>query len=203
MPNSARCTTNPKPAIEQVGADVLRLTSPFPEYALPRVWTWIEDFRRRVADDYSPKTLGEFMRHWKEREPFRKTWGVWRGEDLGGLVIYEPWQPGVGTSHALFKRSFWGRTTTRNALDLVYSELFASGVRKVVNFPFRGNNAIIALGKSLGAVTEGVLKGQTLRDGKPTDVIILSLFKEDFEKCRSLPQPCRTSPPESAPLPAA
>ena len=180
------CTPTVEPAIRDVGADsVLRLERPFPEYALPRVWTWIEDFRHRVADDFSPKTLAEFMLHWREREPFRKTWGVWRGEDLGGLIVFEAWQPGVGTSHALFKRSFWGRSTTLAALELVYAELFESGVRKVVSFPFRGNNAIIALGKSLGAVSEGVLKRQTLRDGKPVDVLVLSLFKEDFEKWRN------------------
>ena len=193
-------TPTVEPAIRDVGADsVLRLERPFPEYALPRVWTWIEDFRHRVADDFSPKTLAEFMVHWREREPFRKTWGVWRGEDLGGLIVFEAWQPGVGTSHALFKRSFWGRTTTRAALELVYAELFESGVRKVVSFPFRGNNAIIALGKSLGAVTEGVLKAQTLRDGQPVDVIILSLFKEDFEKCRRSSLSSPSSPAESAP----
>jgi len=194
------CTETAEPAIRDVGADsVLRLERPFPEYALPRVWTWIEDFRHRVADDFSPKTLAEFMLHWRERKPFRKTWGVWRGEDLGGLVIYEAWQPGVGTSHALFKRSFWGRTTTRQALELVYAEVFASGVRKIVSFPFRGNNAIIALGKGLGAVTEGVMKAQTLRDGKPVDVIVLSLFKEDFEKCRRSSPSSPSSPAESAP----
>ena len=189
------CTARSQAATTAVGADVLRLESPFPEYALPRVWTWIEDFRHRVADDFSPRTLGGFMRHWAERKPFRKTWGVWRGEELGGLVIYEPWQPGVGTSHALFKRSFWGRTTTRQALELVYAELFDSGVRKVVSFPFRANNAIIALGKSLGAVTEGLLKAQTLRDGQPVDVIILSLFKEDFERCRGSRQVSQPAAP--------
>lgn len=194
------CTPASEAATIAVGAeDVLRLERPFPEYALPRVWTWIEDFRHRVADDFSPKTLAEFMLHWRERKPFRKTWGVWRGEELGGLVIYEPWQPGVGTSHALFKRTFWGRSTTRRALELVYAELFDSGVRKVVSFPFRTNNAIIALGKSLGAVTEGVMKGQTLRDGQPVDVIILSLFKEDFEKCRRSCPSSPSLPPESAP----
>lgn len=196
-------TTKPEAATTAVGADVLRLTAPFPEYALPRVWTWIEDFRHRVVDDYSPKSLSEFVRHWKEREPFRKTWAIWRGEDLGGLVIYEPWQPGVGTSHALFKRSFWGREVTRAALEQVYGEIFDSGTRKVVSFPFRDNAAIIALGKSLGAVTEGVLKGQTLRNGEPVDVVILSLFKEDFDRCRSLHPPYPTSSPEPALLRAA
>ena len=174
------CAEKAKVAINPTGADGFRLESPFPEYALPRVWNWIQDFRDRVADDYSPKTMAEFMAHWEERGPLRRTWAVWRNEDLGGIVIFEPWQPGVGTSHAIFKRSFWGRATARRALELVYREIFESGVRKVVNFPFKGNNAIIALGKSLGAVTEGVLRGQTMRHGQPADVVVLSLFREDF-----------------------
>lgn len=174
------CAEEAKVAINRTGADGFRLESPFPEYALPRVWNWIQDFRDRVADDYSPKTMAEFMAHWEERSPLRRTWAVWRNEDLGGIVIFEPWQPGVGTSHAIFKRSFWGRATTRRALELVYREIFESGIRKVCNFPFRKNNAIIALGKSLGMRTEGVLRGQTLQHGQPADLVVLSLFREEF-----------------------
>jgi RimJ/RimL family protein N-acetyltransferase len=164
----------------------VRVASPFPVAALPRLWSWIEDFRERVADDFSPQTLEEMITDWREREKTRKTWGVWRGEELGGLVSWEPWPvANVGVTHALFKRSFWGRRTTRTALMLVYQELFDSGIRKILGFPFKGNNAIIELGKSLGAKTEGVLREQTMRGGIPVDLVVLGLLKEDFEKCRN------------------
>lgn len=176
----------------------VHVESPFPEAALPRLWGWMEAFRDRVADDFAPQTLEEFLDDWAERSGGWKSWGVWLGEDLGGLVTYEPWPTGgVGVSHALFKKSFWGRAITRAALTLVYEELFANGTRKILGFPFRGNNAIIDLGKSLGAKTEGVLRQQTLKGGQPADLVVLGLLKEDFEKCRN------SSPSGSAPASAS
>lgn len=171
----------------------VRVEKPFPDYALPRVWSWIQEFRQRVTDDFSPQTLAEFVTQWEQRKSLRTTWGVWRGAELGGLVEWEPWPvPGIGVSHALFKREFWGRGTTRRALELVYGELFAGGVRKILGFPFQANHAIIGLGKSIGARTEGVLRKQTLQGGQPVDLVILGLLREDFERCRSshpLPDP--------------
>jgi RimJ/RimL family protein N-acetyltransferase len=169
-----------------VDAGAVRVEKPFPDYALPRVWSWIQDFRQRVSDDFSPQTLSEFVAQWEQLKPTRTTWGVWRGAELGGLVAWEPWPvPGVGASHALFKREFWGHATTRTALELVYSELFSQGARKVLGFPFQSNHAIISLCRNVGFYTEGVLRHQTLQNGKPTDVVVLGLLKEDFEKCLS------------------
>jgi RimJ/RimL family protein N-acetyltransferase len=177
----------------------VRVESPFPDWSLPRVWSWIQDFRQRVTDDFSPRTLDEFVAQWEQLKPLRRTWGVWRGAELGGLVVWDPWPvPGVGVSHALFKREFWGRGTTKRALELVYGELFAGGARKILGFPFASNHAIIGLGKSIGAKTEGVLRKQTLQLGKPVDVVVLGLLKEDFDRCRnSLP----SSPLSLAELP--
>jgi RimJ/RimL family protein N-acetyltransferase len=165
---------------------MIRVESPFPSYALPRVWTWIEEFRDRVTDDYGPQTLEQFIARWGEN-PERKTWGVWRDEELGGLVTWEPGpNPDVGVTHVTFKRTFWGRAVTREALKLIYSELFDGGVRKVVGFPYKGNCAMISLAKELGARSEGTLRQQTMRHGVPVDVVVLGLLKEDFYKWRSM-----------------
>jgi RimJ/RimL family protein N-acetyltransferase len=144
----------------------------------------MEEFRRRVTDDFSPRTLADLVAQWEKTKPARRTWGVWRGDELGGLVVWEPWPtPGIGESSALFKRSFWGRDTARTALRLVYGELFADGVRKILSLPFRHNCAIVELQKSVGARVEGRLREQTYADGKPIGVLVLGLLKEDFEKC--------------------
>ena len=95
----------------------------------------------------------------------------------------DPRIPGLGTTHALFKRSFWGRATTRAALQEIYGGLVASGVRKIQTFPFKSNWAIIGLAKSLGARDEGTFREHTLRRQKWTDVAILAIFQEDFERC--------------------
>lgn len=174
----------------------VRVESPFPAYALPRVWLWIEEFRDRIADDFAPQTRDEFVDQWAiaAADKTRKSWGVWRNDDLGGLVIWQPDPriPGLGKSNAVFKKSFWGRTTARPALAEIYMELFASGVRKIQTAPFRSNNAVISLAKSLGARSEGVFERHTLRRGKWVDVARLAIFKEDFDRClitAKLPSP--------------
>jgi RimJ/RimL family protein N-acetyltransferase len=185
---------------ECVEPGAVRVEKPFPDYALPRVWSWIQQFRQRVTDDFSPQTLEEFVAQWEESKARQTTWGVWRGAELGGLVAWEPWPvPGVGVSHALFKRDFWGRATTRIALELVFGELFAGDVRKILGFPFGSNHAIIGLCKSIGMRTEGVLRKQTLQNGQPVDLVILGLLKEEFERCLSSR---RSPPPALVPLAA-
>lgn len=164
-------------------AQEVRVESPFPDYALPRAWAWIQSFRNRVSDDFSPKTLEEFVEYWEAKRETQQTWGVWRGEELGGLISWEPYgAPGIGVGHAMFKREFWGSKTTRRAMEMVCTELFTSGTRKIMGFPFASNHAIIALYKSIGARKEGVLRGQTMQGGKPVDMVALGLMKDDFEK---------------------
>jgi len=158
----------------------VRVESPFPDYAVPRVWTWIETFRHRVADDFAPQTLPEFVRYWEQRKLIDRTWGVWRGEDLGGLITIEELNPAVVSSHCLFKRSFWGPEITVEALRQVYSEIFNEGYQKIVSFAFRDNSQLLGLARKLGAEKEGVLRRQTVREGKPVDMIAIGLLREDF-----------------------
>jgi len=158
----------------------VRVESPFPDYAVPRVWTWIQSFRHRVADDFAPRTLEEFVQYWERRKQADRTWGVWRGEDLGGLITIEELNPAVVSSHCLFKRSFWGGETTLEALRQVYSQIFDEGYQKIVSFAFRDNAQLLGLARKLGAEKEGVLRKQTVRDGKPVDMIAIGLLREDF-----------------------
>jgi len=175
----------------------VRVESPFPLVAVPRVWTWIEEFHDRIADDYGPKTLDEFVESWRRQERTRRTWGVWRGAELGGLIIWQAGPiPEAGETHALFKREFWGRATTRAAAALVYAELFGEGVRKIMAFPFASNRAVIALALSLGFVREGMLREQTLKKGQPVDVAVLGLLRKDFEALLEKEQECHRSPSE-------
>jgi len=192
---------NQPPTGDFESAGMVRVESPFPVFALPRVWSWMEGFRDRVADDYGPKTLEEFVEDWRS-EVHRKTWGVWRGPELGGLIIWQPWPVGgIGETHAVFKKSFWGRATTRTALALVYAELFGSGVRKVMGFPFERNHATLALARSIGFHREGTLRQQTLKNGQPVDVAVLGLLKDDFaaliEKEKQTCHPSPSQPPSS------
>jgi RimJ/RimL family protein N-acetyltransferase len=159
----------------------VHVENPFPEHAVPRIWTWTEEFRWRVSDDFGPKSLEEFMSQWAEASEQR--WAVYRDGDLGGLVTASAMTPIVATSHCLFKKSFWGQETTLPALRQVYQQVFGAGFHKILSFVFRDNKQIIGLARKLGAAKEGVLRKQTLRRGKLVDMVALGLLQEDFEQC--------------------
>ena len=163
----------------------VRVESPFPPSAWPRVWSWTRDFRTRVSDDFGPKTLADFVAGQMAADKNVRTWAVYRDGELCGMVSFEPASPVAGSSHTLFRKDFWGRGTTREALRQVYAEIFAGGIHKISGTPFRDNHAMIALATGLGFKKEGVLREQTMRGGKLTDIVILGLTKGDFEKCLS------------------
>jgi len=166
---------------------LIRVESPFPEYAVPRIWIWTEQFRRRVADDFGPKTLDEFVADWQaSRDRGRRTWAVYRDGELGGLVTFDPWSPMVGTTHCLFARRFWGHETTLPALRAAYQQIFdVTGVQKLLSFAFADNRQLGVIAHRLGARTEGVLRQQTMRGGKPVDMVLFGLLREEFDANRS------------------
>src|SRR5947209_6545796 len=105
------------------------LESPFPAYAWPQVWRWMESFRARVVDDFGPQTLDEFVQMQEAREQAGAlTWGVYRDGELGGAITYEG-NTYSGTIHCLYKKQFWGAGTTDASLHAVLAELGARGVR--------------------------------------------------------------------------
>jgi RimJ/RimL family protein N-acetyltransferase len=171
--------------------------SPFPKWALPQLWLWIESFRDRVMDDFAPRTLEDFLADWEARESTRKSWGVYRQDELGGVVIIEPVNPVSVSSHVAFKRSFWGRETTVPALREVYAEVFESGVERISAAIFEDNYQIRNLALEVGAIEETrrsqPLRNCTVRNGDLVGMRIISLFPEEFNRCLSLQQ----SPPPS------
>lgn len=162
----------------------IRVESPFPVAAWPRVWSWIEEFRSRVADDFGPRTLSEFVELQLGLEGRQKTWAVYKGGELCGMVSFEPSSDVTGTSHALFRRDFWGRATTEQALRLVYAEVFAGGTHKIVGTPFRDNHAMIALAHQVGFQKEGILREHTKRKGLYVDMVVMGMTQGDFERCQ-------------------
>jgi RimJ/RimL family protein N-acetyltransferase len=159
----------------------IHVISPFPTHSLPRVWGWIETFRNRVVDDFSPQTLDAFVAKSMADAESMTTWAVYRDGELGGMISFQRWTPVLGTCHCLFKREMWGRKTTLPALQQIASEIFATGIAKICLCVFSDNKAIIALVKELGAVTEGHYRNHTLRNGQLVDMTAIALFKEGFE----------------------
>lgn len=162
----------------------IRITSPFPLSAVPRVWSWCQEFRGRVADDFGPKTLAEFVTRWERTD--QKSWAIYRGDELGGMVSFERWTPNTGTAHCTFKRSFWGWKTTLPALQKIAAEIFASDVHKLVFMVYEDNHAIRSLLKQLGAVQEGLVRDATKREGKFVAIVLMGLTQEGLEHGRTV-----------------
>jgi len=160
----------------------LRIESPFPAHAYPRVWGWIETFRSRVLDDFSPQSLPEYLERCLADSDRLKTWAVYRDGELGGMVTFEQWNPMLGTCHCLFKKALWGRAVTLPALQQIAQEIFTdTKTTKIAMCVFHDNRPIRSLLTDLGAVIEGTYKAHTMRNGKPCDMIAFALFKDQFE----------------------
>lgn len=158
----------------------VEIHSPFPDYALPRAWGWLEKVRNRVADDYGPKTVDQ----WVDQEigAEGKTWGVWRDGELGGMLSFRQLSPWLGVGHCTFRKDFWGRATTRPAVEQALKEIFDSGIGKLTFAVFSDNAAIRSLLSEFGASSEGTLRGHTMRQGKPVDMTMLAIFADKFKE---------------------
>jgi RimJ/RimL family protein N-acetyltransferase len=154
------------------------LVQPFPEYAWPRVWAWCKPFQRFIADDYAPKSMAEFVdsriasRWW--------TWGIVRDGEICGLMALEPVSPVCALAHIIVRRDAWGHATTGTAARLALAEAFASGLRKVSGMVFADNRMARAMARRMGFREEGMLRSQTMRGGKPADLILYGLTAEEF-----------------------
>lgn len=159
--------------------EAVRLESPFPEYALPRVWTWCEQFRSRVADDFSPKTLDEFVA--QAQATWTRSWGIRVGDELGGIITYRAWSPVCGELHIICRKDFWGRERTDAAVVMAMADVFGSGVIKVMGVAFSENKQVRGLLKRLGFSREGCLRRHTLHRGKPCDVTLFGMTDKEYE----------------------
>jgi len=159
----------------------IEVISPFPTESLPRVWAWSERFRHQVSDDFSPQTQGEFVDAMLAAIGLQKTWAVYGDGELGGMITYQRLSPWVGTAHIFTKPNFQGKGLAPPALKIAFAEMFADGIGKLSFYPLAGNWAVGSLLINLGAKREGCLRSQTLAGGKPIDMHIFGLLKEEFE----------------------
>jgi len=164
----------------------IEVISPFPPQALPRVWRWMETFRDRVSDDFSPKTLEEFVEAMLTAWQNQKAWAVYGDGELGGLITFQRLSPWLGTAHCVFKPDFQGKGIAPRACRIAIAEMFAEGVGKLAFYPLAGNLAIGSLLVALGAKREGCLREHTVCQGKPANINVYGLSKGGFEyACRN------------------
>ncbi|HTB10932.1 MAG TPA: GNAT family protein [Bryobacteraceae bacterium] len=155
------------------------MREPFPEWAWPEVWAWIGGLREKLIDDFGPRTMDEWMAFVEENVHRQRTWGVWMGGELGGVITFDKGSPMAGAVHLYFKRSMWGRApmpAMRQVLELI----FAGPTTKILTSVFEDNHAARGMFRKLGFLVEGHFRSQTVRGGKPVAMVAVGLTKEDF-----------------------
>jgi hypothetical protein len=159
----------------------ITVASPFPAWALPQVWAWIESFRDRVCDDYAPKSLDEFLAEWEQRQPRERSWAVYEEDEIGGVIAVQTVNPDAALCRCYFKRAAWSTAVVVPALRAVYAEVFQGSTVKISLPVFEDNWDLRRLALNAGAVEETPkhrpLRDATRRDGKLIGVRILSVFK--------------------------
>jgi RimJ/RimL family protein N-acetyltransferase len=168
------------PAIYFRAYHVIELISPFPTDFLADAWKWLQESPEHNFDDYGPRTLAEFEEEMAQRlERGERTWAVQDSGQLCGMIGYLPMTPRWGCFHGIcFARRVCGTSTTRLAVARVIHELSGSGVEKISASYFATNLRVRRFLEDLGAVDEGYLSKQTLRDGKPIDMRLVAIFKD-------------------------
>jgi RimJ/RimL family protein N-acetyltransferase len=157
----------------------VEVKEPFPEWAWPEVWAWIASLRHKLIDDYGPKSMDEWMAFVEKNVPRQRTWGVWMGAELGGVITFDQGSPMAGAVHLYFKRSMWGRAPMP-AMRQVLGQIFSGQTTKILTSVFEDNHAARGMFRKLGFENEGLFRSQTVRGGKPVGMVAVGLTREDF-----------------------
>lgn len=160
---------------------LIELVSPFPEYALPVAWSWIEGVLPMLADDFAlrnPEVLIEAARVIDEKGG--KTWGVQRDGRLCGFLTFEPVNEVSGVGHCFFAPWALGRKTTDSAVRLALAAIFDLGYERVSCPVLADNWRVRALLKRVGIQQEGILRSFTKCGGKLADLVMAGITKADF-----------------------
>jgi RimJ/RimL family protein N-acetyltransferase len=140
----------------------------------------MNQFRSRVADDFSPRTMEEYVEIQNRRMHPGLNWGVYRDDDLGGAIWFEPSGPVAGIIHTVFRKDFWGHETTYPALQKAVADIFGAGMQKMLAMCFADNYSVRGMAKKFGMQQEAHFHGMTIRGGKPVDMVVFGMTREEF-----------------------
>ena len=159
------------------GSNSVQVQSPFPVEQLPLAWEWIHEFPLANLDDYAPQTLDAFTRDMQERFTYERSWAVLKHENYCGMVAYRPVTNRLGWLHGIcFAKGHCTSEEKRAVVTNILNELFGQGIDKICATFFADNRKIEKFLCDLGAVREGVLVNQTVRQGLLLDMVQVALF---------------------------
>lgn len=155
----------------------LSLVSPFPSSDLPAVFRWLEPFRYQTA--HCEETIEQFVRGEMERQERLITWGITKGDELGGYAECEVLDR-VGMMNLIFKRSFFKDDVAQPALRMVLADAFERGLEILIFEPGLRARSVKRLFREVGARECGMLDAE---EGKPERMAMaLTLGDWHFEE---------------------
>ncbi len=143
-------------------------------------WKWVEESWTAFADDDQERSMDAFFGERRRRHAIFL--GVWRDEDLVGLLICEPFTRHCCMAYCVFRRRSTSPSETDRALNLGYEFAWKLGYRRIWAWVHQDNVAMQRALKRTGAVFEGVLYALGQRDGRPANVVSFALLRPPANK---------------------
>lgn len=155
----------------------ISLINPFPTSDYPAVYRWLEPFRYQTS--HCSESIEQFVMTEVERQASLATWGILKGDELGGFASMEP-AGRVGLMTLIFKRTFFRADVSQPALRMILAEAFEKGPEILMFEPGIKARSVKRLYREVGAKEVGTLPAG---DGKPERMIMaLTLGDWRFEQ---------------------
>lgn len=153
--------------------------APFDESDWPIAWAWMLRSWHYIADDYTFQDLDHFLDLKAEQNAIHL--GVYRNDELGGLLMLEPKSPYLCQAHAVYRpaeeRREWTSEVLLLSLELGKQFAWRAGYSKIVALTFEDNTLMTKLVTSVGGFFEGRFHQETIRDGVPVTMVRYGILK--------------------------
>lgn len=153
---------------------------------LEDIYLLYKKFDKFLSDDYANKDLLEEVIITIElSSPY--FWAVLKNNSFAGFVFLENIVGNENKLHSAevttcFKKEFWGDFTKKVAKKFARYCFKKLGFKKLKAKVFKENVRAAAILRAAGMKFEAELKTETMKNGKPQDILVYSLIKKDICK---------------------
>lgn len=152
---------------------------------LEDIYYLYKKFDRYLNDDYSDNNLlDEIIKTVEKCNPF--FWVILDSEQFAGFVFLENIIGNKNKLHSAeittcFKPEYWGAFTKKSAKKFIRYCFKKYGFKKLKAKIFKENFKTAAILKTAGMKFEAELKSETMKNGKPQDILIYSVIKNKYK----------------------
>jgi len=149
---------------------------------LEDIYFLYKKYNKYLSDDYSDENLlDEIINIAETNFPF--FWVILKGEEFAGFVFLENIIGNGNKLHSAeittcFKPEFWGDFTKKAAKKFIRYCFKKYGFKKLKAKVFKENVRTASILRAAGMSFEAELKSETMKNGKPQDILIYSVIKK-------------------------